>query len=41
MSTVLEAAAPRRLGASFRGLLASSWRSDLGDGSADAEGVER
>lgn len=38
MSTVLEAVLPRRLGTSFRWLMASSWTSNLGDGIGLAAG---
>ncbi|HEY3013703.1 MAG TPA: MFS transporter [Nocardioides sp.] len=38
MSTLVEVVAPRRLGASFRWLLASSWISNVGDGIALAAG---
>lgn len=38
VSTVLEVVAPRRLGTSFRWLLASSWTTNLGDGIALAAG---
>ncbi|MEO9324948.1 MFS transporter [Nocardioides sp. C4-1] len=38
MSTVVEVVVPRRLGTSFRWLLASSWTTNLGDGIALAAG---
>jgi predicted MFS family arabinose efflux permease len=38
VSTLVEVVAPRRLGASFRWLLASSWISNVGDGIALAAG---
>ncbi len=38
MSTLVEVVAPRRLGTSFRWLLASSWISNVGDGIALAAG---